>query len=500
MRDIAVVVVLAAIVWLGLAFPLVMPFPETVDWPGHQVRHALALSLHEDSVLAGLYAVEWRPIPNLAGDLAMMLLGPIFGVSIAGRLLLALGMAGWVAAPLLLQRALFGQTTLWPLVASLFVYNAILYMGFENFYLTAPLAMAAFAGWVATDEEAWNGRRLGLLAVAAQLVWFGHLVVWGVLGLWIGSYELGRPGADLRTRLTRTLAAGAMFLPGAVLFVWQQIASPATHGGGTVWAGAGFQKLGLVLSPVLQYQPNLDLTMLLVVLPLVATFTLLDGSPRIHRRMQWVVAIMGVVTLLMPGRLMGVGFMDQRLPAMWLGLLVASTEVTFTKRTVAVGVGALVGLALVTRIGTTFQRWSRHSAETAELLTLRDYLEPGQRVLPAGTDRIAHYHTASWLVPEARVFLPSLFTGAHLLQVDPAVAPLDHPTPAPPSRETLLEARNQRGRFAPGGDPADLVYLTHWWTDFDHLLWLDPGPPPWPLETVAKGSWFTLYRLPPETP
>jgi len=511
MHRTTVVAAVAGIVWLVLASPLVHPFPETVDGPGHQVRHALAARLPGDPVLDGFYAIAWRPIPNLAGDVAMLGLEPLLGGSLGSRVLLALGMAGWIAAPLLLQRALWRRTTAWPLVASLVVYNAVLYMGFENFYLTAPLAMALFAGWIASEDgvgalrdagprlAAARGLRLLGLAAAAQLVWFGHLVVWGVFALWVGTWELSRQG-PLSARLGRAALAGLAFVPGLALFVAQQVSAPATHGGGTVWGTSAAQKLGLVLSPVLQYDPAVDLATLLIVLPTVIVAAI-ASSPRVHPRMRLVLAVFALATVLMPARLFGVGFMDQRLAPLLLGLLAGATEVrlsTFAARAVA----ALVAVGLVARVVTTHARWARHSAEVAEVLAAGDRLSPGARVLAAGTSALRHYHTSAYLVPRARVFVPNLFTGAHLLTVDPAVQPIDHPTPAPPSREALEQAFTGAGPFGPHADPGPDAYLRTWWTDFDALLWLSTDPPPdvGALTPLAEGSWFTLYRLPPELP
>ncbi len=153
--------------------------------------------------------------PNLAVDLVVPLIAQVLPLEAAGRLFIALTMASLVLGTVALQRALHGRIGLWPLSSLLFVYNSVLYWGFVGFLFTLSLALLAFAAWVAS--EPWPARRrIVIFSLPASLLFIFHLFGFGVYGLLVASYELGRP-REQRRRSAHTLFAAltrlAQFVP-----------------------------------------------------------------------------------------------------------------------------------------------------------------------------------------------------------------------------------------------------------------------------------------------
>src|SRR5260370_3766262 len=130
-------------------------------------------------------------------------------------------MASLVLGTVALQRALHGRIGLWPLSSLLFVYNSALYWGFVGFLFTLSLALLAFAAWVAS--EPWPARRrIVIFSLPASLLFIFHLFGFGVYGLLVASYELGRP-REQRRRSAHTLFAAltrlAQFVPAGLMWL-----------------------------------------------------------------------------------------------------------------------------------------------------------------------------------------------------------------------------------------------------------------------------------------
>lgn len=485
---------LTAAVGAILAAPLgLFEHPELVDLPSHVVRHELVHRLPGDAVLDELFVVSWRLLPNLAVDLLVVPLQVVLSASAATRLVLAAGVVGWVVAPMVLHRALWGEWSVWPLASALVVYNAMLYMGFENYYVTVPLVMLILAGWVATEAAGHDPRRLVALAAAALVVWIGHLVAWGVLGLCIGAWELGR--ADDRVR--RLVHVGLAFLPGAMLFVGLQWWHPAEIDGWTELVGPGWSRIRVLLAPILQFEPAVDLVHLLVLLPSLLLVPFVFGRLEVHPRGAWVVGALAAASLVMPSVLLGIYYMDQRVPCVLVPVLFAASRVRVS-RPVGAALAGVVVVGLGLRLGFLLPRWADHDREIATLhREVVPLLRPGERVLVGGRVDIRKFHLADGLVPRARVFMPNLFTGAQLLDVTDAVRAINHPAPDIPSGAVLRDAATGQGRFAPDGDPFDQAYLRDWPVHYDVLLWLEPDASP-PvrdrLRLVGQGAGYRLYR------
>lgn len=483
-RHLLPVTVAAALL---LTLPLwLVRYPAMVDWPNHVLRHRLSVA-GDAAPLAAMYEFTWMVQPNLAGDLLSMPLFTLFPALLAGKLLTSLGVLLWVLAPVVLHRAWWGRWSYWPLIAGVAALNAPFALGFENYYLTAPLAVLAYAGWVALRERGYG---LLFLLVAGWVVYVGHLFGWGVLGLLVGGHVIGE---QLRTRPRPSLRIGglsiASLLPPFVDFCVRFLFAPWEHSRpDTQWFGSWTQKTLAAFSPVYTFSQVGDA---LLGLALGGTIILALRRVRFHPVAAVVVGVFAGVTPLMPWTTAGIFYTDARLPPVLVGLFFAATrppDAPWARPGVLLG-GTLALVLL--RVGTMLPVWVDNSRRVAELDAALDAVEPGALVL-LGSDeqtyRPLSWHAWTYASYRQGFFVPHVFTGGHLLDAAPEYASFDHNNGMPVPVEYLLDWERM-------AEPHE-----HWhrWRDrYDLLLvYTDPGAEPaLSMPVRIRGSWFVVYEI-----
>src|SRR6185437_7331932 len=212
--GIAAYVVLGALTLSPLLWATVPPL---VDYPDHLARMWVLLHAKDIPALASNYVVDWRLLPNLAMDLVVPALAQLMPLETAGRVFIALIMLGLVAATALLHRVLHGRVGFLPLASLLFVYNLVLHWGFVNFLFTMVLALLTFSAWIASER--WRPLwRAIVFALPAAVLLICHLFGFGIYGLLVASYELGKRRWSLR-EIGTTAVLMAQFVPALLLFL-----------------------------------------------------------------------------------------------------------------------------------------------------------------------------------------------------------------------------------------------------------------------------------------
>lgn len=486
---------------LALLMPLLLiEHPRMVDLPNHLARHYIGGAIAGSATLQSFYEFSWRLVPNVAGDALYVPLSWFLSPYDAARVIFGLSVALWLAAPLVLHRALWGRYSLWPLFAALVIYNANVAWGFENYLLASALSVLLFALWIT-----WRGRlnlwRGLLFAALATGLYLGHLVAFGLLGLLMLTYEAGdlwrtrKQGGEIDPR--RLGIALLPFLPGALHFLSILLASGAGHGSGTE-IGTLAARVKAIFSPTLQSVGLSDLwTFALIVA--VFLFGLLQRKwLRLHPAMLPVLLVVALAALAAPSKLMGVYFIHYRLPFVAIALLIAATRWELPSPALRQGFLAVMAAVLVVRLLDITASWREYDAEAGEMVAAFRQLEEGPRILSVAGKGVdpgpQHWHATALAVIERQAFTPTLFTGAHLLRTTPALRELDRPHSLPVPLADLAAAR---AGSSDAGSPPERYWET-WWRDYSHLLILDRAPEgnPFPdlLEPVARGAVFVLYR------
>src|SRR6266481_2818977 len=103
-----------------------------------------------------------------------------------------------------LNRQLFGQWSIMPLIAFPLLYNNVFLVGTMNYVFGIGLSLWALATWVALRERAMV-LRLAVSTLFVLALFFCHLFAVGVYGLGLFAFELQRLLA-LRARKRAALA------------------------------------------------------------------------------------------------------------------------------------------------------------------------------------------------------------------------------------------------------------------------------------------------------
>jgi len=216
----------------ALAAVWTVPWFVTQDGPAHVYNaQILAWSFAPDSPFGSVYTIQWQPIPNWAGHLALAGLVAAWPAWVADRIMTSVTLVGLAAATLWLRWRVAGGSGMHgaALLAALLAMNLAWLLGFSSFLLGACLFPLTLGIW-------WPGRdrlsvpRIAALSVLLTLGYFCHLVSLGltVLGLVVLSVSGSPPdgsGSPWRRRLARLARTSVSFVPLVVLgFFYLRIA------------------------------------------------------------------------------------------------------------------------------------------------------------------------------------------------------------------------------------------------------------------------------------
>lgn len=505
---------------LTLAPLLCATVPPLVDYPNHLARMWILLHARDIPALAQNYVVHWRLLPNLAMDLIVPALAQIMPLEQAGRLFIAVTMALPVLATVTLRRALFGRIGLWPLGALLFVYNAALFWGFLNFLFTQGMALLAFSGWVASER--WRtSARVALFALAAALLLVMHLFAFGIYGLLVASYELGKPMPARRWSWEHLLALAArlaQFVPAALLW----LASLGNGGPSYTHYGGLYDKLYAVLAPATfgWWALPFDLGVALAVLAFLL-YARRSPAFALSPLMRLPIAVLVLAVVLMPNWASGSWLADIRLPVTLPFVLIASTELKAPRRGVIAGFAVVALILLGTRLWVVSQVWRDAAQRFTEFRAASRVIPDGARLLVveapivwndrrfegiapyfAIREEPTFYHMPLLAVIDRGAFLPYLFSG--WTPVGPSLRNADRfrTYGAPITPKMFIEGDSPASERSHADSPdsvGQLQYWRDWRQKFDDVLWIDFNPPRAPpaqgLQLRASGSFFRIYRI-----
>ena len=497
---------LVGVLAIGAALPIVIfRIPLLADYPNHLARIYTILSLDHDPLLARYYAADWRLLPNLAFDAAMMALARVFGIFYAGKIFLLVIAAMLPAGTIMLHRALHRRASLWPLVSFLFIYNQDFAYGLLNYLFSTGLALFAAALWI-RQREAPPLRRAALSFVFIVAMFFSHFLGVGLYGMAIGCYELER---WWRTRPAAAVLASDL----AVLLVPFLLALPLTLASPTVGfasqTGWRFDEKALGLYFAFKLYTRSSAFVFAAVAGGALLWGLASGRLRVHRVGLVYAALAALVYLAMPNTLMSAALVDLRLPATFVLFLIAFSDwqprSAREARRFAAALAALLAVVVTAVIAT----WTHYSRIIAQYEQSFAFIEPGSRVLTtlnaAGTDRTdiaLQLHIPALVMIERSALYSNAFT--HPAQ-QPLVLKAPYRAAAPydglglPVEELAAADQNHPGTWLARRGAARPIYWSQWRRDYDYLyvLFTPEGyePPLQNLTLLDRTPYFALYRI-----
>ncbi len=348
--------VLAVLACLPVLFAT---YPQMVDYPAHLARYYVMLERDGNELLQRYYDFEWKWTGNLAADLLIQPLAPLFGLEAAGRIIAGLVPLLTALGILAVEWSLRRRVGVASLLALCFVWSPSLILGFLNFGLAQAAALFAFAGWVRFEGKAW--RPLLFLPVGIA-IWVMHVSGWGMLGILVFGYEWHR-----HKGLAAFLAPWPLFLPFLSLIAGDHPGSLPSYGP-NVW----------VFKWAIWKQAMRDGVVWLDHWSLLFFAALLFGSlllRKIDGRLGWAAAILLAGSIAMPRHIFGGDLADARM--IYSGLLVASLALSWQAPRWLLWIAPALFLV---RLGVTTDTWHRGSARTEQLLAALDHLPRGARV------------------------------------------------------------------------------------------------------------------------
>ncbi|MCQ8239430.1 hypothetical protein [Rhizosaccharibacter radicis] len=512
--------VLVALGTVLLAPLLVIDVPPLLDYPNHLARALVLARGNHDPVLARFYAPDWKIVPNLGLDLLLPGLLRVLPVHVAGRLFLGLTLLAPVAGVLLFHRATFGRRRFWPILSVLVAANGLFLLGFLNFSLSIGLAFAVAAAW-ARFREPRPALAATLCMAGSVAVFFCHL--WGVLllNLLILSQEgealLGEAGprAVMGAAVRRAPLLLPVLAPPVLLLAW----SPLGGAHSAVRWNGSFDKLMLLLAPLLNYSLWLDLVSAALLLGLVGRW-LRAGRLRVPPRTTIAFCMLALLFAATPYGAKRAAWLDVRFPVMAGFLLFAGTDPRPSSGRQAAMAATALPLLFVLRTALLALVWAHHASDLRQLRAAIASVPPGARVLVVFASphlnhafwhrpgrpwarQVEHlttteFHEAALLLIERRAFWPLLFSeeSQQPVRVRAPFARLSVGAEAPPDFRALAHDHLDEQ------DRLHAPYLAHWRRDFDLLLVLDaealPDPHhfmPGTLSPLDDAGFAALFRI-----
>jgi hypothetical protein len=361
----------ATLAGLALALALVplavVAIPPLTDYPFHTARIVILQHWHDWPGLRTFYELRSFLLPNVAMDALLLAAVQVLPIDLAGRAFVALTMAAMLSGTLALHWSLHRRFSPWPLVAALFLHNWILVFGFFNYLFGLGLMLWGLALWLALAERPpWQ--RLVVGSAVAIVIYFAHLVAFGLYAIMLGAYELQRAGSLLRAeragsflRAERAgpplrrrfdeaagrLVVGALpFVPPLAVFVL--LSETSQQAGDRIkyqdWYWKGFVVARTFMSM------NLGVDLLTAgVLLVVAVALLLRGRLTVAREMLLGLALVTATFLVIPWKTFGAVFVDARFPVALIFLAIACSDVGFSRVRIGRAVFIALGALLVVR-------------------------------------------------------------------------------------------------------------------------------------------------------
>jgi hypothetical protein len=463
------------------AVPLLMvSYPPLNDLPNHLGRIAVLRAQPGDPLL-DYYEVSWQVIPNLGADVLLLGLSHVGSLAGASKIVFVLCAMLWLAAPLILHRAVYGRISIAPLIAGLFLFNRVEDLGFLSFWLGSSLAVIGFAIWVLVENRRPALR--AVLGVGLSIILFTcHLFAFATFAAAIALWELlpAREPRPLRLG-ERLVLLGGVLVPGAIGL----LIGPRE----LVVAAARFSYEGADLVAILDAKLG-HLIGFVPGGPLLnaATWSLLGvlvlaslATRRLDRRLAAISVVLFALFLVLPYRLMSGVHVDWRMLAP-LALVVSGAIAIDVRRWHAVAIALVLAAGVALQVVLVGETWRQREATFAEFQPVVAQVPVGSRLLYGAIGaRDEREHYAGYAVVERDAVVPSLFAFA-------SQQPIRVVEPYRSTHRRLAVA------WYPDAESIDWTAATQ---DFEYIMLAAVETPAVPANLAETGTngQFRLYRV-----
>jgi hypothetical protein len=496
--------VVAALIILSIGIAIVPVFSNHTlsinDYLNHLARADVLLHYQHDPAYCRFFISNWSPIPNLALDLWVFVLGQFLPVELAGKLFVAATLALLLSGVILLHRVVFKKWSLWPFLALLMLYNRLLLVGLLNFLFGVGLWLHVLALWIHV-RPARAALRAPVLSIATLIVFFVHLFAFAILAGTIGIYELVIFASSRQTWRKRLgdLIVGAV--PFALVIGIFALLSPHGSGPSVIeYRDLATRVLGFA-APIL-YDWRADTVGFAIVLAL-ALWALFTASIRFNRPLTAGVFGLFALQFCMPNVIMTGEGGDRRIPIPMMLLAIAASDPKTASPRQCFALIFATGAFFALRIATVEARWSLDQPIYADARAGLSLIPAGARVATAfppdsfddfSAPAIALYYIPVWEVVSRGGFAPTIFAfpTQHPLLMKPGYAALASAAP-PDQIWRAFVVTDGKTACAPNSG------LTAALSGYDYVAFLDrkryavcDSPA---FQPIYNGRYVRIYRI-----
>lgn len=466
-------------IWLNEFLPL-------QDYPNHLARMYVILNYYHDSFLQEYYRIHFAILPNLAMDIIVPLLAKIFGLGVAGKLMVVLSIFMLTSGSAFLSYVIFRRINYWSLLSFLVIYNQALIIGFINFLFSVGFALWSIGLWILMrQQKAWL--RLILFNILTSALFICHLYGLGIYGLVVVSYE-GYLFFKQKSYLERTVfltlfVIFGQFAIAAILY----LSSPTSGGESVDYLTPIFTKLKYIKMRMTDnYSPFLDLVTMIFILfiPIVGLFL---RKLRFSQYMIFPLAAVTLAYLLIPAKAATSSHADWRILVPLFLLFLSSIEFRSDRLFNTIILTSLIAV-FACRIYVINSEWRAVQSEYREILTAIAHVKEGSRLFSA-RGFINYYqtmpfiHAPTYAVIKESAFVPSFFA-----------FPTQQPVEFKPEYLDLVEKTMATGYEHGEGVKWNMVL-----DNYDYVLLsnedLLQNKPESNLQRIYKSEHTTLYQV-----
>lgn len=399
--------------------------PPYWDYPFHLARVSILAQINDGDFYASHYAPESMFIPNVAFDALMVPLGKLFGIYTGASIFLLINFFLLMSGVVFLRAVMFGRYSWLPLLSACILVNWITVFGFVNYMFGIGVMIWALAMWIRQDDSPRSQVALG--TVLALVIFFCHLVAFGLYLLAINAYNLNRAfkqgfstplfsSVAITTRLLAKSIAPA-FIP---LFIYSCSSTRQTLSGDFEWNF--FQKAPTFVVTLSSGIPIVDaIAGSLIAVLLVAFFKARTPVLISREGLCIVIAFLFAFAILPFRELTGPAFIDTRVIVAVLFISLAIFHVSVTTRTVRITSGLAAAfmvfkLAFLWQESTDYREVLDDYQRAYALIPNKSMLFSVRRELPHSwsqriyVDRVkSPGHIANLASIDREIFVPALF-------------------------------------------------------------------------------------------
>jgi hypothetical protein len=395
-------------IWLNQFLPL-------QDYPNHLARMHVILNYDSNPLLQEYYRINFAILPNLAMDIIVPFLARIFGLEIAGKLMIVLNIFMLTSGSAFLSYVIFKRVNYWSLVTFLAVYNQAFIISFINFLFGVGFALWGIGFWILMRQQnPWL--RLILFNILTSALFICHLYGLGIYGLVVVSYEaylfFKQKKYLEKTVPLHLLVIFGQFAIAAIFY----LSSPTSGGESVQYLTPIFVKLKYVKMRMTDnYEPFLDLVTIvfIAIIPIVGLFL---RKLRFSPLMILPLSTVTLAYLFIPAKAVTSSHADWRILVPLFFLFLSSIEFKTRGLFRTVILTSLIAL-FACRIYVINAEWSAVQSEYREILAAIAQVKEGSRLFSARGfvnyyQTIPFIHAPTYAVIKKSAFVPSFFAFA----------------------------------------------------------------------------------------